>query len=82
MRIARIRLQHTRNEKTPEKRGSFSLYGLLGAAPSRVIAEIEVDVPRPRDQIETRALRRFVELRAEVARLIRDAGSGGDGSVA
>ena len=49
-----------------------------------MIAEIAVDIPRPRDQIETKAVARFVELRAEVARLIRrrsggrsaDAGAG------
>jgi NitT/TauT family transport system ATP-binding protein len=39
------------------------------------MAEIAVDIPRPRDQIETKALPEFVELRAEVARLIRSAGS-------
>ena len=47
---------------------------VLSNAPSQVIAEIEVDIPRPRDQIETKASPRFVELRAEVARLIRDVG--------
>ena len=47
---------------------------LLSNAPSQVIAEIEVDIPRPRDQIETKASPRFVELRAEVARRIRGVG--------
>jgi NitT/TauT family transport system ATP-binding protein len=44
---------------------------VLSRAPARVVAEIEIDLPRPRDQIATRVLPRFVELRAEVARLIR-----------
>ena len=48
---------------------------VLSKGPSRVIADIAVDVARPRDQIDTKADPRFVELRAEVARLIRDAGS-------
>jgi NitT/TauT family transport system ATP-binding protein len=47
---------------------------VLSGAPSQVVADIRVDVPRPRDQIETKATDRFVELRAEVARLIRDHG--------
>jgi NitT/TauT family transport system ATP-binding protein len=44
---------------------------VLSHAPARVEAEIPIDLPRPRDQIDTRASRAFVELRAEVARLIR-----------
>jgi NitT/TauT family transport system ATP-binding protein len=44
---------------------------VLSRAPARVVAEIEIDLARPRDQITTRELPRFVELRAEVARLIR-----------
>jgi NitT/TauT family transport system ATP-binding protein len=48
---------------------------VLSGAPSKVVAEIEVDIERPRDQIETKATSTFVELRAEVARLIRDAGT-------
>ena len=41
------------------------------------MAEIPVDIPRPRDQVETKAAAEFVELRREVARLILLAGSGG-----
>jgi len=48
---------------------------VLSNAPSRVMAEIVVDIPRPRDQIETKATPEFVELRHEVAQLIRDAGT-------
>ena len=47
---------------------------VLSKGPSQVIADLAVDIPRPRDQIETKATTAFVELRAEVARLIRDAG--------
>ena len=48
---------------------------VLSGGPSQVIADIAVDIARPRDQIDTKADPTFVELRAEVARLIRDAGS-------
>jgi NitT/TauT family transport system ATP-binding protein len=44
---------------------------VLSAAPARVVAQLEIDLPRPRDQIATKELPRFVELRADVARLIR-----------
>jgi NitT/TauT family transport system ATP-binding protein len=44
---------------------------VLSRPPARVLAEIRIDLPRPRDQIETRAAPQFVECRAEVARLIR-----------
>jgi NitT/TauT family transport system ATP-binding protein len=44
---------------------------VLSRSPARVVAEVSVDLPRPRDQITTRAQPGFVELRADVARLIR-----------
>ena len=44
---------------------------VLSQPPATVAAEIPVDLSRPRDQIETKASREFVEQRAEVARLIR-----------
>jgi NitT/TauT family transport system ATP-binding protein len=44
---------------------------VLSKPPTRVLSEIPVDLPRPRDQIATRELRRYSELRTEVARLIR-----------
>jgi NitT/TauT family transport system ATP-binding protein len=44
---------------------------ILSRPPTRVAAEIAVDLPRPRDQIETRASARFVALRSEVARLVK-----------
>jgi NitT/TauT family transport system ATP-binding protein len=43
---------------------------VLTQPPGSVAAEIQVALSRPRDQIETRASRDFVELRAGVARLI------------
>jgi NitT/TauT family transport system ATP-binding protein len=44
---------------------------VLSRPPARVEAELEVDLPRPRDQIETRASAAFVERRAEIARRMR-----------
>ncbi len=43
---------------------------VLSTPPTTVVAEIGVGLPRPRDQIETRASPAFVAARAEVARLI------------
>ena len=44
---------------------------VLSRPPTRVAAEVAVDLPRPRDQIETRALPDFVALRSDVARLVK-----------
>jgi NitT/TauT family transport system ATP-binding protein len=44
---------------------------VLSRPPARVEAEIRIDLARPRDQIETPSSSRFVELRHDVARLIR-----------
>jgi NitT/TauT family transport system ATP-binding protein len=44
---------------------------VLTQPPATVAADIQVDLPRPRDQIETRASTAFVRLRAQVAHLIR-----------
>ncbi len=44
---------------------------VLSRPPARVTTEIKVDLERPRDQIATKELRRFAELRAQTARLIR-----------
>ena len=43
----------------------------LSARPTHVKEIVEVDIPRPRDQIATRALTEFAELRARVFRQIR-----------
>lgn len=49
---------------------------VLSPRPSRVIAEVAVHLPRPRDQVETRSLPRFQDLRREIHALIggRDPG--------
>jgi len=44
---------------------------VLSRPPAQVEAVIPIDLSRPRDQVETRAAPRFVDLRHEVARLIR-----------
>jgi len=44
---------------------------VLSRSPGRLVAEIRVDLPHPRDQIATKEMDRFVRLRAEVGRLIR-----------
>jgi NitT/TauT family transport system ATP-binding protein len=44
---------------------------VLSRAPARLVAEIPVALPHPRDQIATKELDAFVKLRAEVGRLIR-----------
>ncbi len=44
---------------------------VLSAAPSTVLAQISVDLPRPRDQIATKACEQFIAKRSEVAQLIR-----------
>jgi NitT/TauT family transport system ATP-binding protein len=44
---------------------------VLSGAPSIVLAQIPIDLSRPRDQIATKACEKFVAKRSEVARLIR-----------
>ena len=44
---------------------------VLGESPCRVLEIVEVDLPRPRDQISTRSLTGFAALRTQVLRLIR-----------
>ena len=44
---------------------------VLSKSPSRVIANIPVPLPLPRDQIETKEREDFVHIRSEVATLIR-----------
>lgn len=44
---------------------------VLSKSPSTVVEKIRVDLPEPRDQVETKSSAGFVELRSRVARLIR-----------
>ena len=44
---------------------------VLSPGPGRVRAVIPVNLPAPRDQIATKELREFVQLRTEVSRLVR-----------
>jgi NitT/TauT family transport system ATP-binding protein len=45
---------------------------VLSKSPSTIVATIDVDLPRPRDQVTTRELPEFVHLRGSIARMIRD----------
>lgn len=44
---------------------------VLSSRPARVLEDVEIDLPHPRDQIETKSLPRFAELRRHVFELIR-----------
>jgi NitT/TauT family transport system ATP-binding protein len=44
---------------------------VLSGRPSRVVREIEVPLPRPRDQLETREQATFLDIRHDVLSLIR-----------
>jgi NitT/TauT family transport system ATP-binding protein len=44
---------------------------VLSRGPGRIVAEVPVDLPGPRDQIATKELPEFARLRAEVSRLVR-----------
>jgi NitT/TauT family transport system ATP-binding protein len=47
---------------------------VLSARPSHILAEVEVDLPRPRSQRETRLIPRFAQLEAEVLEKVEEAG--------
>jgi NitT/TauT family transport system ATP-binding protein len=47
---------------------------VLSASPAVVRATIDVDLPRERDQIDTKLLRRFGEIRGEIYGLLHDGG--------
>ncbi|MGH3761135.1 ABC transporter ATP-binding protein [Actinophytocola sp.] len=49
---------------------------VLSRSPATIMADLTVDLPARRDQITTRGSSRFVELRTEIARLLRDKGAG------
>jgi NitT/TauT family transport system ATP-binding protein len=44
---------------------------VLSRSPTTVLGRIATELPRPRDQIATKALPEFVAKRSEIARLIR-----------
>ena len=44
---------------------------VLSRPPSTVLAQVDIDISRPRDQIKTRAMQQFVEKRSEIAQMIR-----------
>jgi NitT/TauT family transport system ATP-binding protein len=44
---------------------------VLSRAPSTVLAQIDIDLSRPRDQIKTKATQQFVEKRSMIAQMIR-----------
>lgn len=48
---------------------------VLSPSPARVVTMMDVALSRPRDQIESRASDEFVQMRSEVARLIRARGA-------
>ena len=56
---------------------------VLAESPSRIVKEFQNDLPRPRDQIETRTDPRFLEIRNEILRMIthkeKDRGVENDG---
>ncbi len=56
---------------------------VLAESPSRIVKEFQNDLPRPRDQIETRTDPRFLEIRNEILRMIahkeKDRGEENDG---
>lgn len=52
---------------------------VMSHRPSTVVESIDVDLPGPRDQLATKSMDRFVELRSRVLRLIREQGQGGGG---
>lgn len=51
---------------------------VLSARPSTVEEELTVDLPRPRDQIATKRLQAFTDLRTEVVRTIKHVGDTDD----
>ena len=44
---------------------------VLTPGPGRILADLSVNLPEPRDQTATKELPEFVHLRAEVSRLVR-----------
>lgn len=55
---------------------------VLSGPPTTTLREVGVDLPAERDQIDTKSTKRFVELRSEVAQLIRRPPSPSDSRLA
>ena len=53
---------------------------VLTPGPGRILADLPVGLPAPRDQISTKQLPEFVQLRTEVSRLIRSRPAGAEPS--
>jgi NitT/TauT family transport system ATP-binding protein len=51
---------------------------VLRRSPGRLMATLDISLPRPRDQIATKEEAAFVRLRGEIARLVRAAATGVD----
>lgn len=45
---------------------------VLAGTPGRVIEEVDIDLPRPRDQVETRDLAHYTDIRHSLGRMLRD----------
>ena len=45
---------------------------VLSKSPSTIVAKLDVDLARPRDQVSTREDPDFVHLRSDIARMIRE----------
>jgi len=61
-----------RDSSTSASRHSRSTRTSSPVSPSTIVASLEVELPRPRDQVATRELDEFVHLRSDIARMIRD----------
>jgi NitT/TauT family transport system ATP-binding protein len=49
---------------------------LLYRPPSTVLAQVDINISRPRDQIKTKAMQQFVDKRSNIAQMIRRPVSG------
>jgi NitT/TauT family transport system ATP-binding protein len=49
---------------------------VLAGQPAGIVEELEIDLPRPRNQLTTREMPRFLELRHALHTAIQGAGNG------
>ena len=54
---------------------------VLTRGPARIRETVAVDLPKPRDQVETRGMAEFARLRTQVHRLIKEQAAGGGADV-